>query len=81
MTLPLMGAMATGSAVGVGGGETGEGKEEALEELLLPLLAVKDVDGVDEEEEEVVDEQRDPHRDPDSRRWLSMWDVSAAAVL
>ena len=82
-----LGTTTGGSAVGVGGGETGQGKEDALDELLLPLLvlpAVTDEESTDPDDDDddvVVDEQSDPHLEPDSRRWLSMCDVRAAAVL
>lgn len=82
------------SLVGVGGGETGDGKEagqgvEALDDPLRPLpLGVTTkgadeqvVDPADVEETLELDEQSDPQREPDSRRWLSMCDVNAAAVL
>lgn len=64
------------SAVGVGGGETGDGSEGHGVDALL--------DGagrVDDEMLDDVDEHSEPQREPDSRRWLSMCDVSAAAVL
>ena len=88
MTLITTGA----SLVGVGGGETGDGSEagqEGVDDPLRPLGVA--IDKAEEEEEVVeaaevdetleLEEQSDPHREPDSRRWLSMCDVNAAAVL
>ena len=81
--------------VGVGGEETGEGREgeaidggegvEAFEEDMVRLQKRPDEaeEQVMEETGEEVEEHSDPHREPiaDSRRWLSMCDVNAAAVL
>ncbi len=67
-----------GSVVGIGDDAMGEASGEAVEELLVrPLLelrAVTDDDRelIDASEVVLVEEQRDPQRDPDSRRWLSM---------
>ena len=61
------------------GGSSGGGEDEVEEE--------EEEEGEEEETgEEVESEHSDPHREDrsmtDSRlRWLSMWDVSAAAVL
>lgn len=79
--------MITGaSLVGVGGGETGDGNEagqgvELLEDC--PLRSGVTTDGVlvgvraaavevELDERLEVDEQSDPHLDPDSLLWLSM---------
>jgi hypothetical protein len=81
------------SLVGVGGGETGDedGREagqgvEAFEERLRPWAGVamadeQVVEATEMDETLELDEQSDPQREPDSRRWLSMCDVRAAAVL
>ena len=70
------------SLVGVGGGEAGQ---EDVEDSLRPLGVATDraeEEAVVEADEALeLDEQSDPHREPDSRRWLSMCDVNAAAVL
>jgi hypothetical protein len=39
------------------------------------------VEATEMEETLELEEQSDPHREPDSRRWLSICDVKAAAVL
>lgn len=63
------------SLVGVGGGETGDGSDVGVDALL-------DGAGLDADDMlDEADEHSDPQRDPDSRRWLSMCDVRAAAVL
>ena len=69
----MIGCAGACSAVGVGGGETGEGSDDALDELLArPLLAqpaATDDDDVIDVPEDVLDEEhRDPHREPESRR-------------
>lgn len=81
------------SFVGVGGGETGDddGNDvgqgvDVLDDALRPWLGVaiadeQVVEAVETDDTLELDEQSDPHRDPDSRRWFSMCDVNAAAVL
>ena len=70
------------TGVGVGGGEAGQ---EDVEDPLRPLGVATDraeEEAVVEADEALeLDEQSDPHREPDSRRWLSKCDVNAAAVL
>lgn len=64
-------AAADGSAVGVGGGETGDGSEDELLRPLLVLPAATDEDGdelIEEVDALLDEEQSDPHREPDSRR-------------
>ena len=85
---------ATGASfVGVGGGETGdeEGRDaghgvEAFDDALRPWTGVviadeHVVEATEMEDTLELEEQSDPHREPDSRRWLSICDVKAAAVL
>ena len=82
---PTLGAAGVqGSGVG-GDGDTGEGSEGVTEGHGVDAL--DDTDDATHVMDDVtltgddVDEQRDPHREPDSRRWFNMCDVNAAAVL
>ena len=67
--------------VGVGGAETGDGSDG-----VTGGQGVEALDDVTDVTDDVtlagddVDEQSEPQREPDSRWWFSMCDVSAAAV-
>ena len=63
------------SLVGVGGGKSGDGSEAGQEDVEDPLRPLGVATDKTEEEEVVeadealeLDEQSDPHREPDSRR-------------
>jgi len=68
-----------------GDGETGEGSDGVMDGQGVDALDDLE-DGIDASDDATltgddVDEQSEPQREPDSRRWFNMCDVSAAAVL